>query len=540
MLSPMEQRTAAENDRRLGLGSPSSVWRSRIGLGVLLLGLAVAALAARAVVSYNSDDSHFAMAAQLVAEGHTPYLDFPFFQTPYAPYIYAAALAAQLSPYKYLSLRLVNLLFCLASIAIVYFACKKISGNDRVALAGTLLFASSEYLNQAAEQLNSYGIANLFAVLSFTILVVAHRRVGLSALLSGLCLGGAIGSKLYYVVLAPPLLVFASTAATPCSPRISLRLGGAWLVGLGFGLAPAGLLALRDATVFWFDNYGYHLLNAEWRESTNFERGMSIPGKLKFLTQVLATPVFLATAILGYFLYSRVRSDAPFQFTRVAHREVRIFLLAFASVAVTFAAAMIPRPLWASYFLAPLPFSVFVLASLYKVINEAPSLKPQPWDTHMLNVALIVCALTIPVNVHAVRRAMNVDAWSTVAIHKQGQSIRRELVRHGPVGTLMTFETLFAIEGGFPLYKETAGGVFGYRVGDLMPSDLRARCGILSPATIGRFLDTHPHLGILIGTRFPAFDKDLLAYAASRGYRESGLKIPEHRLFAAASDGRAR
>lgn len=506
----------------------------------LLFGLTIAGLAARAVLSYNPDDNHFATAAHLVAAGYTPYLDFPFFQMPYTPYIYALALETQLTPFKYVSLRLITLLFCFASIAIVYLGCKAIAKNNCVAIAGALLYSSSEYLNLAAEQLNSYAIANFFAVLSFTVLVIARRHFGFSAFLSGLCLGGAIGSKLYYVALVPPLLAYAAVAASPAITRAALTPATLWLLGLAVALIPACVLALGNPEVFWFDNYGYHLLNTKWRELTNFNRGMSWPGKLEFLTRVLGTPVFLATGILGYFFFWRFRDSFVSHFRGLSRGEVRIVFLASATFILALATSMTPTPLWESYFLAPLPFALFVLASLVRLNAETATLKQPHWDIHMLNVAVIVSLLTIPTNLYFVRRATNVNEWTTLAFYKHGQTIRNYLTQQGRRGTLISFENLYAIEARLPVPREMAGHVFGYRVGDRMTSDLRARSRILSASTISQFLDANPPAGILIGTRFKAYEQDLLQYATSRGYHEAGLNIPDHRLFIRARETGSR
>ncbi len=188
-----------------------------------------------------------------------------------------------------------------------------------------MLYASSPYLSLAADQLNSYAIANFFAILSVTLLVVARRRFGLSVFLSGVCLGAAVGSKLYYVVLAPPLLAFAFASVSPFSPRAALRLAACWMVGFALALVPAMVLALRDPAIFWFDNFGYHVLNTQWRESTNFNRGMSWAGKLEFLTQILSSPVFLATGVLGYLFFSRFRDNFISHFLGISRIEVRIF-----------------------------------------------------------------------------------------------------------------------------------------------------------------------------------------------------------------------
>ena len=496
-----------------------------------LLALSVLAMAARAVMNYHSDDNHFAMGAQLVAEGYTPYVHFPYFQMPYAAYIFGTVLKFDLGIYKYLTLRLVNLTFCLAAITVIYFICLEAAKSKIVALAGVLLLSSSEFLNLAVEQLNSYAIANFFAILSFGSLLIANQSANRRIFLSSLFLGAAIASKLYYVLLAPPLLVFAMALSQPPTRRAILPACALWCAGLAVALIPVGLIAAVDPAAFVFGNYGYHILNSEYRELSQSGDGMSLSAKLKFLAQIFGKPIYLSVVIFGIFLIPYVRRH--FTTRQFEHRAL---LAAAGSFSFMLIAAMVPRPLWPSYFLAPLPFAVISLAYMYGIAGNTEELRKQPWDLRLASVAIFVASLAIPTNLYQLKRAMNVDSWSTVTIHEHGKQLHDLVVGQGINGKLLAFEGLYAIEAGLPFYRQMAGANFAYRVGDLMDDHLRARSHVTSKINIASVLDASPPAAILLSSRFDRFNSEILKYAMTNKYIEFQTQLPEHRLFI-RSDG---
>lgn len=513
-----------------------NAWRVRYVALAGLLALSLLAMTARAVMTYHSDDNHFAMGAQLVADGYKPYADFPYFQMPYASYIFGAVLKAQLSPYKYLTLRLANLAFCIGSIALLYLVCSRVAGSRRVALAGALLFSSSQFLNFAAEQLNSYAIANFFALVSFATLTVVDQPPTRRAFLSGFFLGAAIASKLYYLLLAVPMLVYAITLIQPATRRSAVRTGLSWSTGFALVLLPVAALAAIDPAVFWFDNFGYHVLNSTYREVAQSGDGMTAATKLRFLVRMLATPAYLSVLILGLVLFARTNGHLRMQYASASGSGNRTVFLAAASVAVMFVAAVTPRPLWSSYFLAPLPFAIIALACLYRTANEVEKATDQPWDRSVMNVAILVAALSVPSDLYRLKRASNVDAWATVTVHRDGQRIRDLVTGRGRDAPLLAFEGLYAMEAGMPFYRQMAGATFAYRVGDLMDGSLRVRSSITSKGNIAALLDADPPSGILVSARFDEFNGEMLNYAATNHYREIDAKMPRHRLLVRAGE----
>lgn len=496
-----------------------------------LLATTLLAMTARAVMNYHSDDNHFAMGAQLVADGYTPYVDFSYFQMPYASFIFGAVLKAQLSAYKYLTLRLTNLVFCLASIALIYIICSNVARSKRVAIACVLLYASSEFLNLAAEQLNSYAIANFFGILAFATLIATVGSPASRAFFSGICLGAAMASKLYYALLIPIILVCAIAITQPLERRMVLQTALACLTGLAFALSPVALIAAIDPEAFWFDNYGYHILNSKYRELSQSGEGMTFPAKLKFITQMFSKPVFLATGVLGLILFSFAYRHGTARCINGTRLDNRIFFVTLGSFASMLAAAIVPRPLWPSYFLAPLPFAIIALACLYGIGQKTEGFRRLSWDRHVINVAAFVALLSFPTNLHLLRKATSIDAWSTVTVHQQGHRIRNIMTEHGRIENLLAFEGLYAIEAGLPFYRQIAGTTFAYRVGDLMDDNLRVRRNIIYKGNINQVLQTKPPLGILVSSRFDKFNSESLKYATTNNYREIDIQMPDHRFF---------
>ena len=501
-----------------------------VGVGGLFI-LSILAMAARAVMNYHSDDNHFAMGAQLVAEGYMPYVHYPYFQMPYAAYIFGAVLKLDLSAYKYLTLRLVNLGFCLTALAIVYFISLEAAKSKVVALTGVLLLSASEFWSLAAEQLNSYAIANLFALLSFGCLIFANQSINKRIFLSSLFLGAAIASKLYYALLAPPILVFAMTISQPATGRAVLRAFALWSAGLAVAFIPVGFIAAVDPVAFVFGNYGYHIINSEYRELSLSGEGMSLPAKLKFLAQILGKPTYLSIAILGFFMIPYLR----LHFT-TRQFEHRALLAAAGCFAFMLVAAMIPRPLWPSYFLAPLPFAAISLAYVYGVASKTEEFNAQRWNLRMISVAAFVASLTVPTNLYHIKKAMSLDEWSTLSIHQQGRQLHDIVVAQGLEGKMFAFEGLYAIEGGFPFYPQMAGANFAYRVGDLMDDRLRVRSHVTSKANLASVLDAAPPAAILVSGRFDKFNSEIVRYATTNKYKELETRLPEHRFFVRSNE----
>ena len=508
------------------------VFHTRFGLGMvyLVLTILVVGLLAKTVVEYMGDDNHFMSAGYLLSKGDVLYSDFVYIQMPYAPYIYALILKAGFSSFSYLSLRLFNLLFLLAAVLVVYSSCKRLSNNRFVGLACMLLFTSSSQLRDAAHQLNSYAMANCFAVLSFFFIIRPNRNNKLLIFFSGAFLGAAIGSKLYYLSLLPALLVFAYLSNNRLALKKEILSVFIWLIGLTSALAPAGLLYLRDPDAFIFGNLKYHFLNTQWRELTGFKTGMTLAGKVQFLTDTFGAVPYFCILLLCFLLASRLYWNSLRLKNCFISEKGNYLMLSSCLFVLALAASLTPTPLWNSYFLAPLPFALFTLASLWRIISENNNTSRLLTD--VIVAAFLVGILNLPTALYRILQASHITNWKTIAMHYQGQHLAQLLSERHLTGKVLSFENIFAIEGRLSIYRVMVPGDFGYRIGDLMSDELKKRYHIISSNNLFAYLDADPPLAILIGgAEFRQFDDDILKYASSREFEEVPTDIPGRRLF---------
>ncbi len=508
------------------------IFHGRAGLGMvyLVFTILVVGLAAKTVVEYMGDDNHFMSAGYLLARGNVLYKDFAYFQMPYAACIYAVILKAGFISFSYLSLRLFNLLFVLTALLALYWSCKRISNNRLVGLACVLIFASSSQLREASNQLNSYAIANCFVLLSFFFIIRSNRHYKLSTLFSGVFLGVAIGSKLYYLTLLPAMLIFAFWPSEKLSLKKALFKNLIWLVGLAAALAPAGIFYFRNPEGFVFGNLGYHLLNTKWRELTGFKTGMTLANKIQFLTDTLGAVPFFCILLFCILAASRLYKGSLEIKDWLKSEKGKFLLLSLCLFTLALVASFTPTPLWNSYFLAPLPFALFTLASLWRIIGDSDDTSRLLTD--IIIAALIVGILSLPPALYRILQASHITNWKTIAMHYQGRHLAQLLSERHLVGKVLSFENIFAIEGRLPIYNGMGPGDFGYRVGDLMTDELRERYHIVSSNNLFTYLDADPPVAILLGgVEFRQFEDSIIKYASLRDFEEVPSDIPGRRLF---------
>ena len=194
--------------RRIVIGA---VWTVA---GLLALGLLGMTLANRA-----HNEQMYVAAGYLLSQGQRLYADFAFVQMPYMPWVYAAVYAVTGAGYYLLKAKLVTWV-CLALAAWLLVArSRRASRDGDTLLAATLLtlFLANYYTIKAVEEASNYALPLLLSVAAYVVFlrgVEGRMRLGLAAVLAGLALGGAVGTKLYYATLALPFgLVSAGLSA---------------------------------------------------------------------------------------------------------------------------------------------------------------------------------------------------------------------------------------------------------------------------------------------------------------------------------------
>lgn len=312
---------------------PSRV-RVETALPVLVLLLVVLAWAR----PLNHDESQYVAAALLVADGHLPYRDFAYLQTPLQPLL-LAPLAALADEWAWPALRLANALLGAAMLLCVFAAARRAGAASGPALAAAALFASCDiFLFSVGTARNDALPAALFAA---ALIPIARAEAGSAsrgtAALAGLLLAAAAAAKVSYALPAGAygLYVLADRRHRPL-----------WVAA---GAAPAVLgvavAAWFDPAAFWFSTVTFPALAPEeyyaatgrgWRTGL----GARIFDTVKFLAlgpALLAIPIAL----------------------RGRWREGRAFDVLLAA---TVLASVLPAPTWRQYLLPMLPVLFLRLA----------------------------------------------------------------------------------------------------------------------------------------------------------------------------------
>jgi len=131
-------------------------------------------------------------------------------------------------------------------------------------------------------------------------------------------------------------------------------------------------------------------------------------------------------------------------------------------------------------------------------------------------------------------RFVHPAAWSTTLLHEEALAMKAMLPAGSPC--VATLSPIRALEAGARIYTELASGPFFFRSGDLLrPEQVKTLRGA-SPSTLAQILDEKPPAAVLVGYEGDDdwhidLDGILVAYAASRNYREISVPAGDSRLF---------
>lgn len=369
----------------------------------LLAGFLVVGLFSQTVHNNSHNEQMYVTAGYLLAHGQRLYQDFAFVQTPYSPLVYA--LAFRLTNGHYLmTAKLVNFAF-FATAAILLYAIARRETRDRLfSLTVLALYLANYYLLRSVIEASNYTIpiaSTLAAYYLFLRYIDNPKRAG-AYFCAGLLLGAAVGAKLYYATLVIPfgLAALLYPATTSLRSRISsgvLPMAGGAIVG-----ALALLYyAVRDWDRFAFNNLGYHLLNAQWRERNGFTATMTWATKLDTARDLLANPSYLLIVAWLALAVAVVLTQSVRPLRRFSSLAPGIVLSGIL-VIVSLLTAFTPRPLFPQYFAMPVPFLLTLMAALYAQMA-------QPYRRTLRQAAVIAAVLltitVLPRHTGSLRRA---------------------------------------------------------------------------------------------------------------------------------------
>jgi hypothetical protein len=299
----------------------------------LVAALSIAALAyifAKAMDwEIHQDEHQFIAPGVLWAEhGLLPYRDFPLFHMPNLVFVYGAL--DKVFSYKALPARVLCAVCMWFSVLLVgwlsHRACTRFSDAARlgISIGAALLFCSAAVFANVARLAWNHALPVFLVLCAFAIFVKTAERVRARAwlLMSGFCVGFAIGTRLTFAPLLAPfgLMIFFFPNFAWREKWISAAM---FSIGAIVSLLPSLYFFAAYPEQFWFGNLSYPKLSVVWREhqfdssdaAKYFDsehgyldphqvgkRGRALKEKLiPFANETLKlnTPIFIAFALIG-------------------------------------------------------------------------------------------------------------------------------------------------------------------------------------------------------------------------------------------------
>lgn len=316
-----------------------------LGVFAFLLNISLSRLIAR-------DEGFYLMAAKLVAQGNTPYLDFFFPQTPLSAYFFSPLFLLGVD--GWMAARFLAAIVATAIVAVVgYIAYRR--SNLACALVAVTMLATSSFFFPWFLTVRTYGLSVLLLLLSFLALST-YRALFVSAVLFGL----AISARLMFAPLILILLYEILQQREFRNWRAFLMLGS----GVLLGLLPVIALTLMAPESSWFGNIEYHLLRSTDSAAMINEHRLKVA---KIVLGLRATDQFNGLDFPALFWINLIA---------VVVSLIKRHLPDSASLAalLLFCINLIPSPTYVQYFCTLTPFLVLGATTLcWRWWNGAPS-----------------------------------------------------------------------------------------------------------------------------------------------------------------------
>ena len=513
-------------------------------------------LFSQTVHNSSHNEQMYVTAAYLMVQGKHLYQDFAFVQMPYSPQIYALVYRITGAGYFLFKAKLVNYGFLAAATLLLGAIVRRSARDARLTGAVLVLFLSNYYITRATIEASNYTMPMAFSLASYYLFICYGEPSGtesnkgtdnqpdlpprrrkarrLACLLAGISLAAAIGAKLYYISLLAPFGVAALLYPQEEKLRRRIANGLAPLAaGVVIGLLPVCYYVVRNFNQFYFNNLGYHLLNALWREQNGFTDTMTWASKLDTARDLLANPDYLLVVMwLGLALAVFAGQHGRTAWRRLTAIPLGVFLSG-ALVIVAMVTAFTPKPLFPQYFAMPVPYLLTWMAALYATVADQRRIL---WQGALIAAALSTIII-LPRHTNSLRSFFSPhDQWSGAAAVNVSREIRTALQKAGYLNgnqgsdKVATLSPIFAIETGLSIYPQLATGSFVYRIGDLLSETQRRADVATSVSTITHLFDADPPAAIFV-TDEGDLEAPLADYAKTHHYRAAEQKFAEGQLY---------
>ncbi len=347
-------------------------------VGLVVAVYAVALLIYAENWAFTFDEGFHLLAAQLIAAGKRPYIDFCFPQTPLNAFWNAAWM--RLLGEHWRVPHLFAAFFTIGAVALTAnFVFQRFPDRDwraPAAITAVLLTGLNAMVFIYGPLGQAYGISLFLLVAACHVSVRAvDRTAPWAAGMVGICAGLAAASSLLTAAAAPVLLawmLFYHRAGNRV-PKFA-----AFCAGVAIPFAPVMLLAWQGPQQTWFNLIQYHVSFRQlyWRETTSHD--------VEILTSWIDSGQALLIGLLAVcgLLYIVRRSQWP---TAV---KAEFYLCAWLAAALSAEAAR-AHPTFARYFLLSVPFlAILASTGLYAIGSRVLEIGRLPWVFAALTVLM--------------------------------------------------------------------------------------------------------------------------------------------------------
>lgn len=478
-----------------------------------------------------SHDEHMYVSAGALAGERLPYRDFAYLQMPYLPYVYRVFFAALPERDWWIAGRMISLAAGIVSACCILRIGRKASGSDTVAMLGLVFFATHHLVLFVLPLARNHVPASACVLVAYACWLrgTLSPRAGWWNLCAGSLSGCAVGLKLTTAVPALALLGLAAWhAGGRKTRRAAIAVLASHLLGLAAALAPAFLVmcAAGWETAF-FNNYGYHRVNAEWREATNPRDATQVMDKLRDAGKVLisGSGAALLSALAVSCAVARMTKE---QQRPVDQTRKNILISASVLTVASLLASLMPAPFQRDYLATAIPFLVTLTVGL---LPRERFVASRAFRRCMIGLVAVNAAVAGIASVRHLRYLTDNAAATPMTLRKAADEIAQALADRGSgAARIATLAPILPLSAGLDIYPELATGPFLYRVGDeIDPMLLRTYVGT-SSMLIQSLLDEDPPAGILVGME-PRLDASLTQYAETRGYETVDRTFGWGRLY---------
>ena len=463
-------------------------------------------------------DEHQHVAAGVLWARHSliPYRDYPWFHTPYLPFIYGWMF--RLVDHPLLIARGFSVL-CASLTAGLLFAVawESLADGSR---KPRLLLAISAVLLFVSPPIFTYGLGRAWnqepsVLLAFiAVLLVANRSDSKQSLWHGLgggfALGIGIGLRITVAPLIAPLGGAMLTNVEVEEQKRRWWTAGAFSIGLSVALLPVLILCLCAPQSAHFGLIDFPRVNLDYLRLVRNSAGVGFIERLRYVvTEIFPRMAVILILLAGTLLFSlRHKLKAG----------CRKLGLVFIILPFLLMGSLAPTPCYIQYFYVEEPFLILgLIYGISKWRGDARII--DRLVTGIFLVTVLSLLFTYRPYTRGSRVLFQTSRWEAVAVHRTGQDLKALVGQ----GRILTLDPIFPLEGGLDIYPAFTSGVFAWRVGPFVPPTTRQEIGLVAPADLASVLDREPPGAILLGNEHH-YEEFLQSYVRGHGYRLTMLQ----------------